>query len=410
MTMTRLAVLCAMLLLAAGISVAADSPPVASPGNFDYVRDNNGTFWTVCVNNQLQIYGSTPGHNFGFFIVGLTMQDCDKSDDTPRQLSEAQVAGVLASGNFFGNHYNLGGGAAPPEASSLTLTSGRPPSIQSLPFAPVYSRGTEFAAIAPCDPTLQPFSYVVNHDHDSVTAVSPCPARVTKVISVASRPLEVAMTPDATTAVVTSYDQALTFIDTASNNVSATMSVPPDLFPQGIAITPDGTRAYVTSFIDSGPCVFVVDLVGRKLLTRIPMPKQYPLSVTLTPDGSQAWVSFLQQDGIVIIDTLTNTIATTLSNLSSPVGIAFDAYGTKAYVVSSTSPGTLFVVNALTLDIVARVTVGFMPVDVNITPGGRWIFVTHTGSDYVAVIDADTNTIVDKVTVGMGSFGFTLVH
>lgn len=64
----------------------------------------------------------------------------------------------------------------------------------------------------------------------------------------------------------------------------------------------------------------------------------------------------------------------------------------------------------MTLDIVARVTVGFMPVDVNITPGGRWIFITHTGSDYVAVIDADTNTVVDKVTIGTGSFGFTLVH
>jgi hypothetical protein len=346
MTMTRLAVLCAMLLWPAGIAVAALSPPVQSPGNFDYVRDNNGTFWTVCVNNQIQIYGSTPGHNFGFFVAGLTMQDCDKSDFTPRQLSEAQVAGVLASAGFFGGHYNLGGHAAQPGASPLTFASGLPPSIQSLPFAPAYSRDTEFAAIAPCDPTLQPFFYVVNHDHDSVTAVSPCPARVTKVINVASRPLEVAMTPDATTAVVTSYDQALTFIDTASNTVTATMNVPSDLFPQGIAITPDGTKAYITSFFPSNPCVFLVDLVGRTVLTRIPMPKQYPLSITLTPDGSQAWVSFLGQDGIVIIDTLTNTIATTLSNLSSPVGIAFDCYGTKAYVASSTSPGTLFVVNA----------------------------------------------------------------
>jgi YVTN family beta-propeller protein len=67
-------------------------------------------------------------------------------------------------------------------------------------------------------------------------------------------------------------------------------------------------------------------------------------------------------------------------------------------------------VNAITLDIIARVTVGFNPVDVNITPGGRWIFVTHTGSDYVAVIDADSNTMVDKVTVGPAALGFTLVH
>jgi YVTN family beta-propeller protein len=121
-------------------------------------------------------------------------------------------------------------------------------------------------------------------------------------------------------------------------------------------------------------------------------------------------VSFLEQPGIVIIDTLTNTIAATLSDISSPVGIAFDSYGTKAYVASSTSPGTLFVVNAQTLDIVSRVTVGFQPVDVNITPGGRWIFVTHTGSDYVAVVDADTNTVVDQITVGRGALGFTLVH
>jgi len=408
--MPRLSLLCTLTLAFASVSTAALSPPVASPGNFDYVRDNDGTFWTVCVNNQLQIMGSTPGHNFGFFIVGLTMQDCDESDNKPRQLSEAQVAGVLASGMFFGGHYNLGGTAAPLDAGVTTLVYGRPPSIESLPFAPIFSRDAEIAAIAPCDPTLQPFFYVVNHDHSTVTAASPCPARVNKVIPVASRPLQVAMTRDAATVVVTSYDNALTFIDTASNTVTATMNVSQDLFPNGIAITPDGTKAYVTSYIDVGPCVFVVDLVAHTVLTRIAMPMQYPSSITLTPDGSQAWVSFLEQSGIVIVDTLTNTVATTLPNISSPVGIAFDAYGTKAYIASSTSPGTLFVVNAITLDIIARVTVGFNPVDVNITPGGRWIFVTHTGSDYVAVIDADSNTMVDKVTVGPAALGFTLVH
>jgi len=409
--MARLTLLCTLVLACARVSLGAEiHGKAASPGNFDYVRDNGGTFWAVCVNNELQILGSTPGHNFGFLIVGLTMQDCDESDNKPRQLSEAQVAGVLASGMFFGGHYRLGPEAVSRDAGATTSVRGHPPSVESLPFAPVFSRDAEVAAIPPCDPALQPFSYVVNHDHSTVTAVSPCPARVSKVIPVASRPLQVAMTPDARTAVVTSYDNALTFIDTASNTVSATMNVSQDLFPQGIAITPDGTKAYITSYIDIGPCVFVVDLVGRQVLTRISMPMEYPSSITLTPDGSQAWVSFLEQPGIVIVDTLTNTIATTLSNIASPVGIVFDSYNTKAYIASSTSPGTLFVLNAQTLDIVARVTVGFQPVDVNITPGGRWIFVTHTASDYVAVIDADTNTMVDKITVGPAALGFTLVH
>jgi hypothetical protein len=123
--MLRLSLLCTIFFAGESVSTAALSPPVASLGNFDYVRDNNGTFWAVCVNNQLQIQGSTPGHNFGFFIVGLTMQDCDESDAKPRQLSEAQVAGVLASGAFLGGHYNLGGHAA----GAPTMVSGHPPSI-----------------------------------------------------------------------------------------------------------------------------------------------------------------------------------------------------------------------------------------------------------------------------------------
>ncbi len=393
----------AMLLLAATAASAQQIPqPSFSYFNFWYVIDHQGTFWEICVDNHVELVGSTPGHPYGFLLESFDIE-CNKSTFKPRQHSASEI-------ELNDLHDMLQDWEEPMMPhKDPPLEAGYAGPDSPLPFAPAFSRSAFQNAGQACNPSLNASSYVVNHSSGTVTAISACPGAVSKVINVGSNPLQVSITPDATTAVVTRYDQSIAFIDTATNTVSGQLATNAQVFPNGIDITPDGTKAYVTSYIDFAPAVIVVDLAARSVVNTIPMPYQYPAAVTITPDGSQAWVNFLEQDHIVVIDTLTNSIGSTINSIGQPVGMTFDRFGTRAYIASY-STGFLYVLDAKSYDTVASIKVGNNPIDVAVTADGRWVFVTNTGSDFVSVIDADTNTVVDQVTVGVGALGFTLVN
>ncbi len=65
-----------------------------------------------------------------------------------------------------------------------------------------------------------------------------------------------AITPDGRHAYITNRgSDTVSVVDTASNTVTATITIPPDpypyvghSYPKGVAITPDGRRAYITNF------------------------------------------------------------------------------------------------------------------------------------------------------------------
>lgn len=391
----------AILLLLPVLALGQTPGAFTSVYNALYVMRNGGTYWDVCQNGKWEIIGSTKDRPFGYLIFSTNLADCDKSAQKPREASTSTVLTLLGAPPAVQ-------GAPNRAAGSAGFHLGYPSAILPLPFPPIFSRD-DFLAGSQCDTSLRPVAYVVNHGSSSVSAVSACTGAILKVIGGIPRPLQVALTPDASTAIVTSYDNRVAFIDTATNTVNTQLLTDPDVFPNGIAITPDGAKAYVTSYIDVRPAVIVIDLATRKVVNRIAMPNTYPHGITFTPDGSQAWVRFLEQDVIVVLDTQTNTVASTITSVRQPVGLRFDSFGTRAYVASYVT-GFLYMLDTASYDIVATVKVGLNPIDVGITPNGRWVFVTNGGSDFVSVIDADTATVVDQVPVGFAPFGFTLVQ
>ena len=106
---------------------------------------------------------------------------------------------------------------------------------------------------------------MVNHSSATVTRYTSCRGPTVAVIPVAPNPLQVALTQDGSLAVVTSYDNAINFIDTSTN--MATQLSTPSFYPSGVAISPDDSSAYVTSYIDSTgpPALIRVDLITRQV-------------------------------------------------------------------------------------------------------------------------------------------------
>jgi len=254
----------------------------------------------------------------------------------------------------------------------------------------------------------------VNHDNSSVNRLSTCPFALKKTIPVVSRPLQIAITPDGTTALVTSFDNAVNFIDLASNTVTFTLQTSFDVFPNGIAITPDGAHAYITNFTTGNPSILEIDLTTRQVIATIAVATAYPQSAFISPDGSQLFVTYPYGNKVTIFDTMTNTEAFSLS-ISAPRGLAFNSKGTKAYISSadnpdlSSLPGIVQEFNTNTFQVTNTYHVGVGPVDVEVLYGDQFVVVNNYEGKSYSVIDTIAGTVQTTALNGRPS-GISMVR
>jgi DNA-binding beta-propeller fold protein YncE len=298
--------------------------------------------------------------------------------------------------------------AVKPRAVTSGLASFLPVPLLDLPF-PAQRSGTENTSLS-CDPS-QPDVLTVNHDNSSVNRTSTCPFAHVATIHTVSRPLQIAITPDGKTALVTSYDNAINFIDLTSNTVTATMSTP-GIYPNGIAITSDGKTAYVASFFPSASVV-KIDIASRAIVATLSTPS-FAQNAVLSPDDSQLFVTFPYNNLVWMIDTLTFNEAMQFS-ISAPRGIAFNSKGTKAYIAStdnpdnSLSPGKVFELNTNTFQIDNTYQVGVGPNDVAVLYFDQFVVVNNYEGQSISKIDTVTGAVKTTPVTGKPS-GISIVY
>ena len=283
-----------------------------------------------------------------------------------------------------------------PAASGIAFL---PPRLRDLPFLPPIPVTTP----AGCDSSSPDVLQTV-HTRALVTRFATCPFQIKTTIPVVSRPLEIAITPDGTTALVTSFDNAVNFIDLGSNQVTFTLRTDSTINPHGIAISPDGSRAYVSSFNSNNSVVVTIDLATRKIIASISVDA-FPQGMTLTPDGSQLWVVHPLGQAVDVIDTLTNTLTTRLG-IGQATDVAFNATGTRAYV---TGAGGVFAVDASTYKTIKTYTVGTGPTDIQMAYGDEFLVVNNSGSNSISVIDLVKDKVSTASVSGVPS-GIVFVH
>ena len=90
------------------------------------------------------------------------------------------------------------------------------------------------------------YAYITNSDDNTVSVIDTATNNVTATVPVGTYPCGVAVTPDGTKVYVANNgSNTVSVIDTATNNVTAT--VPVGSYPRGVAVTPDGTKVYVAN-------------------------------------------------------------------------------------------------------------------------------------------------------------------
>ncbi len=87
----------------------------------------------------------------------------------------------------------------------------------------------------------------------------------------------------------------------------------------GFAITPDGKYAYTLNNLVNNSVV-VTEIATGAQPTPIPVGLN-PFEIAITPDGKYAYVTNKGSNTISVIDTATNTVSSTIENISSPTYI-----------------------------------------------------------------------------------------
>lgn len=225
-----------------------------------------------------------------------------------------------------------------------------------------------------CDPQADTPVYMVDHAGGTVQMTKACSGQSSSV-NVTTRPLQAALTPDGTQLLVTNFDNAITFINTANFTVSGTIQTDYSINPSGIAISPDGSTAYVTSFNNTNPVVAVVNIAQRQI-TQTFQTCDYVQSVSLTPDGQLLFVTCPFNNTVYVYDTLTYSYVGGIST-PQPSAVAFNPTGTQTYIAGGGSQGQLQVVDTSSLTTLKTVPLGNSPEDILVNQNGRLIFVSN---------------------------------
>jgi|CZKS01.1.fsa_nt_gi DNA-binding beta-propeller fold protein YncE len=360
-------------------------------------------FWVACIDNKptlmsysgntATIVSSDPAGSFN-----PAEYDCSHSGSPQYKDSESTAPFQSSSPS------GPGGFERKPHATGSGTVAYVPQQLRILPFVPRVPP----PATPNCDSTF-PDVFQTDHSEALVTRFSTCPFAMKVAIPVVTRPLQVAVTPDGSTALVTSFDNAVNFIDLATNKVTYTLMTDPSINPHGLAISPDGTHAYISSFNTNG-VIAVIDLGTRQITTTIPTIS-YAQGLTLTPDGSQLWVTSPYAASVDIFDTLTNTRVTGL-NIAQTSDVAFNSTGTRAYVTTSaTIPGSVVVVDTSTYQTITSYTVGLSPIDIQMSYADQFLVVNNNGDGSISVIDLQKGAVVTTQLGGNSApSGIAFVH
>ena len=85
-----------------------------------------------------------------------------------------------------------------------------------------------------------------------------------------------------------------------------------------MAISPDGSHAYVPNYADN--TVSVIDTVTNTVSTTIAVGK-YPGGVVVSPDGSRLYVANFSRSNVSVVSTATNSVIATVPVGPQPVAL-----------------------------------------------------------------------------------------
>jgi DNA-binding beta-propeller fold protein YncE len=206
-----------------------------------------------------------------------------------------------------------------------------------------------------------------------------------------------ALGPDQTVLAVAvpSVDQ-VALADTTTWGITARIAVP---HPTRLALTPNG-RTLLASFgaadaADSG--IAIIDLAAPTTAPIRIATGAGPHDIVIDADGRFAFVTNAKANTVSVVDLAAHRITGVVETQHRPVALAYSALARRAYV--ATEDGTVTAVGGAPVKALAHVAAKPGIAALRFTPGGRFLLVASPDAGEVAVIDAATDRIVQRIEI-----------
>ena len=272
------------------------------------------------------------------------------------------------------------------------------------------------------------FGYVPNQGSTTVSVIATSGHAVVDTIDLGAPPFGAAAAPDGKYVYVATQSSGepgpglLLVIDTATRAVVA--SVPVGKSPAFLGVTPDGGQVYVAN--QESATVSVVDVASLDAHILDPASsievhsiqlEAAPFNASFSPDGSLVYIPAQGAEGGLVYvyetasDPLTNehVLAGSFPVGQFPTGLALSLDGAEAYVASAESSTVSIVDIASVLDpniplfietLGLADGIGEFPVLPELSPGGRFVYLSNHESGDISVISIDTRTVVGSLSLG----------
>lgn len=215
----------------------------------------------------------------------------------------------------------------------------------------------------------------------------------------------VILTPDKRRAIINvAGDDKLVVVDTQTAAIAA--QLPVGKFPCDLDRTADGRLAYFPE--RDQDTVAAIDLKTLQVVKRVPMGEgTRPHMLRVSPDGRTVWVQNARENTNVILD------AQTLERLASipvgrvPVTNAFTPDGRFGYITHF-EDNFVSVVDTRSFKEVNRVKVAQGLAVITFRPDGKFAYVAAKGADAVGVIDVAQQKLVKLIRAGKQPWGLII--
>ncbi|MFJ8896826.1 InlB B-repeat-containing protein [Leifsonia sp. NPDC102414] len=240
-------------------------------------------------------------------------------------------------------------------------------------------------------------AYVLNEDSNSVSIVNTgTDSQVGNMAGIVGSPEGIGFSPDGTKAYLSYGYNTLAVVDPATNTQTGTVQGYTGFSSwNGIAFSPDGSKAYVAS--TATDTVSVIDTATDTQSGLVAgYTGDHPRQIAFTPDGSKAYVANEDNASVSVIDVATNTQTGVVTGYTGgdARGVSFTPDGSKAYVAGLNGVSVVDVATNTQTSVVAGTSDAFK---VAFTPDGSKAYVGNNLSS-PSIVDVATNTLVGPVS------------
>jgi YVTN family beta-propeller protein len=247
----------------------------------------------------------------------------------------------------------------------------------------------------------------------SITVLDPLRMRTVRTVGLGRfrRPHGIQFFRDSLRVAVTSEDaEVLLVVDLESGRVERAI---PTLQRNSrlVVLSPDETRAYVSN--SRSGTISVLDIDGSRLMTNLRVGRGAE-GLDISPDGRELWVANRGENTVAIIDTESLEIVGRLDCGEQPIRVRFTPGGDRV-LVSNARSGDLVVFSAAGRREIARVSMEVadaereaglnlelspVPVGIAVDAEGSRAFVVTGNVAQVAVVDLERLEVVARLSTG----------